>query len=60
MYYLSKKEYKRDWRKVLMLGLIIGISIGVCLGFLWATATIDEIIRAGVIRVPQQMRAIPF
>ncbi len=60
MYYLSKREYRKDRLIVLGLGLIIGISIGIYIGFLWAAATIENVIRITVTEVPHQIGPIPF
>ncbi len=60
MYFLSKKEFKKDRLKVLVLGLVIGISIGICGGFIWASAAMMNAVRITVTQLPQQMHAIPF
>jgi hypothetical protein len=60
MYCLSKREFKKDRLKVLVLGLIIGISIGICVGFVWGTVTLDNLIKTAITQIPQQMSGIQF
>jgi ABC-type nitrate/sulfonate/bicarbonate transport system permease component len=60
MYCLSKREFKKDRLKVLVLGLIIGISIGICAGFLWGTVTVGDMIQTGLTQIPQRMSGIQF
>ena len=41
--YLSKREYRKDRMKVLILGIIIGLSAGVVGGFLWAASIVNDL-----------------
>lgn len=60
MYYLTKREFKKDRLKILVLGIIIGVSIGISAGFLLGTKMTEDIILTGWARVPQRMGGIQF